>query len=79
MQLAVDILGWAGAAGVLIAYAFLSTNRWNNRSIAYQILNLAGSAFLILNTVYNHAYPSTFVNLVWFAIAAYALSGLRKR
>jgi hypothetical protein len=79
MQLAVDILGWAGAAAVLWAYAFLSANRWGYRSIAYQVLNLAGSAFLVLNTAYNHAYPSTFLNLIWFGIAAYALARFRKR
>ena len=42
-------------------------------SIPYQLLNLAGGACLIFNTIYYRAYPSTFVNLVWAGIAIYTI------
>jgi hypothetical protein len=37
------------------------------------MLNLFGSIFLMTNTIYFGAYPSTFVNLVWLFIAIFAL------
>lgn len=78
----VEIFGWLGSAAVVTAYALISTNRLQNTSIAYQLLNFAGSACLIANTAYYRAYPSTFVNVVWLFIALFALTRigtLRKR
>jgi hypothetical protein len=69
-NLLVDVLGWAGAFAVLIAYALVSSKRVSGDSTSYQILNLAGSTFLIINTIHYGAYPSTFVNIAWFCIAA---------
>jgi len=37
------------------------------------LLNLIGSVFLIVNTVYLGALPSAFVNTMWVGIALYAL------
>jgi hypothetical protein len=61
LNLLIDTLGWLGAAALLVA------------SVPYQVLNVVGSIGLIMNTVYYGAYPSTFVNVVWIAIAAYTL------
>ena len=69
----VDILGWLGAFAVLIAYALVSSKRVSGDNIYYQILNLVGSIFLIINTIHYGAYPSTFVNIAWFCIAACAI------
>lgn len=69
----VDILGWLGAAMLLVAYALVSARKVQGDSAPYQLLNAVGSIFLMLNTAYYGAYPSTFVNLVWLVIAAYTL------
>lgn len=69
----VDIFGWIGSVAVVVAYALISLNKVNGRSRLYQVLNLFGSLCLVVNTAYYHAYPSTFVNLVWLMIAASAL------
>ena len=69
----VDVLGWIGAVAILTAYALVSRGRVLGQSVSYQSLNVVGSAFLIVNTVYYGAYPSTFVNVVWIAIAVYTL------
>ncbi|HEX6732334.1 MAG TPA: hypothetical protein VF074_20115 [Pyrinomonadaceae bacterium] len=69
----IDIFGWIGSVAVVTAYALISVNKVNSASGVYQLLNLIGSLFLVLNTAYYHAYPSTFVNLVWLVIAATAL------
>jgi hypothetical protein len=56
----------------------VSTNRLRGDSVAYQLLNLAGGVFLVINTIYWGAYPSTFVNLVWIGIAIFALARAKK-
>lgn len=71
--LIVNIIGWLGSAAVVIAYALVSTNRVNGDSLLYQLLNLVGSIFLIVNTAYLGALPSAFVNAMWVCIALYAL------
>ena len=69
----VDIVGWIGAIALLVAYALISAQRVEGDSTSYQSLNLVGSVLLIVNTVYYRAYPSAFLNLVWGAIAVYAI------
>lgn len=69
----VDIIGWIGAAALLVAYALVSTRRVEGDSTVYQTMNLVGSVLLIVNTVHYGAYPSSFLNLVWGAVAIYAL------
>jgi len=69
----IDIVGWISSAAVVSAYALISLNKLNSRSRVYQVLNLVGSLGLVVNTAYHRAYPSTFVNIVWFGIAALAL------
>ena len=70
----VEIFGWLGSIAVVTAYALISTNKVQSTSPTYQLLNLFGRACLIANTAYYHAYPSTFVNVVWLFIALFALT-----
>ncbi|MCH8015654.1 MAG: hypothetical protein ACE1Z2_07435 [Acidobacteriota bacterium] len=72
-NLLIDILGWIGAIGLLAAYVLISAKKVEGDSTSYQLLNLVGSFFLILNTLYYGAYPSSFLNLFWIAVALYAL------
>jgi hypothetical protein len=73
----VDVAGWIGVVTLLAAYALVSTRRLQGDSVAYQSLNVAGSALLILNSFYYGALPSVGVNLAWIGIGLYALA--RKR
>ncbi|MBV6644082.1 MAG: hypothetical protein KI790_01455 [Cyclobacteriaceae bacterium] len=72
-KLLVDMVGWVGSIEVVLAYALNSSQKLNAKSIWYQFLNLTGALFLIINTYYYQAYPSTFINLVWVVIAILAL------
>jgi len=72
-NLLIDILGWIGAIALLAAYVLISAKKVEGDSTNYQLLNLVGSFFLILNTLYYGAYPSSFLNLFWIAVALYAL------
>ncbi len=69
----IDIIGWIGSVEVILAYALISARKIDSHSHLYQWLNLTGALFLIINTAYYGAYPSTFINIVWVAIAAWAL------
>lgn len=73
LKLWIDILGWIGSVEVILAYALISNGRVHGKSVSYQVLNLTGSVFLIANTVYYHAYPSTAINFVWMIVAFVAL------
>jgi hypothetical protein len=71
---AINLIGWVGSAAVILAYILVSADRLKGDSEACQMLNLFGGVFLIANTIYWGAYPSTFVNLVWVGIAILAIA-----
>lgn len=76
-KFAIDLTGWAGALLLLGAYGAVSFHKLRPASLLYQALNGLGSMFLVINTIYYHAYPSAFVNVIWIGIALVA--GLRVR
>ena len=69
-----DVIGWVGAAALLVAYAMVSSRKWEGHSSAFQSLNIGGSALLAANTIFYGAYPSTFVNIIWAAIAIFTIT-----
>jgi len=73
MKLFVDVIGWIGSVEVILAYALISSEKVDSKSALYQFLNLTGAVFLIVNTIYYGAYPSTAINIVWVVIAIVAL------
>jgi hypothetical protein len=73
-----DTIGWAGAAALLIAYAMVSSRKLEADSAFYQILNIVGSLLLVTNTIFYRAYPSSFVNLIWAAIAVFSIVTRRR-
>jgi hypothetical protein len=73
-----DAIGWAGAAFLLVAYAMISAKKLDADSTAYQLLNIIGSLFLVANTIFYRAYPSSFVNVIWAGIAVVSIAA-RKR
>jgi hypothetical protein len=70
----VDLLGWFGAAVVVVAYGLVSAGRVGGRAVGYQLMNLGGSALLILNTAYHGALPSLAVNVIWAGVATMTLA-----
>ena len=67
--LMIDLIGWAGVILVLAAYGLMSISYMDGNSPSYQILNAAGAAMLVVNSVYIGAYPSVGVNAAWAGIA----------
>jgi hypothetical protein len=73
-----DVIGWVGAAILLIAYAMVSSRKLEGNSVTYQLLNIVGSILLAANTIFYRAYPSSFVNLIWMGIAIFSIANKRR-
>ena len=48
-EIAVEVVGWAGAATILLAYLLLSAGKLTGHSLAYQWINVVGAAGFIVN------------------------------
>jgi hypothetical protein len=71
----IEIVGWVAAALMLSAYLLLTMGRISARSNVYQWLNVLSGAGFIVNSGWNGAYPSAFINVVWMAIGLYGVFG----
>lgn len=69
----VDVVGWVGAALVLVAYGMVSTGRLHGHSVPYQILNVLGGVGMLINGYARGAFPSAAVNVIWIGIGMYIL------
>lgn len=74
MKSLVEIVGWLAAAMLLIAYLLLTSGRISAKSGLYQWMNVIGGAGLIVNSGWNGAYPSVFLNGVWVLIGIYGVA-----
>ena len=73
MKITIEIIGWTAAAMMLSAYMLLTSGRLSSSSGVYQWLNVLSGAGFIVNSGWNGAYPSAFLNLIWMAIGLYGL------
>jgi hypothetical protein len=69
------VLGWTGAACLVLAYALLAAGRIRT-GCGYHLLNLAGSLGLAVNAASHRAWPSAALNLLWLGIGLVALRRL---
>ena len=79
IELTVEIVGWLGAALILLAYALLTAGRIQAQSFAYQGMNVLGAAGFIVNSGWNGAIPSAALNVVWAGIGLFAILRLARR
>ena len=75
VKYAIEIVGWVAAAMMLSAYVFLTMGKLTARSNVYHWLNVLSGVGFIVNSGWNGAYPSAFINLVWMAIGLYGVFG----
>lgn len=73
----VSLVGWAGAAVTIGAYALVTNGRVSPSSVAYQGLNIGGAAALALSATASGAWPSAVTNLIWIAIGIQAVLSLK--
>jgi hypothetical protein len=79
VKLFIEIIGWAAALLILVAYGLLSAGKLSGQSPAYQVMNVLGASGFVVNSGYNGAIPSAVLNVIWVGIAMYALVRIRAR
>ena len=72
-EIAVEVVGWAGASLILLAYLLLSAGKLTGQSLVYQAMNVVGAAGFIVNGWWHGALPSAVLNVIWMLIGAIAL------
>jgi hypothetical protein len=63
---------------ILGAYCLLSFGKIEARSKVYQWMNILGAVGFIINCVWNGAWPSVALNVMWLGIGFYALRRNRR-
>lgn len=66
-------LGWLGTLAYLVGYLLLSVGKISASGKLYHLLNIAGAIGLIFNALFFVDYPNIVVNVVWMAIAIFAI------
>lgn len=79
MEIYSQIIGWAGALLVVLAYFLISYKKIASTSKLYQILNLVGAICVGINAYYQEAFPSFFIQIVWGIIAVTSLIKISKK
>lgn len=69
----IELIGWLAAVLMLSAYVLLTNGRLSARSSAYHWLNVLSGAGFVINSGWNGALPSAFINIVWAGIGIYGL------
>ena len=78
-ELAVEAVGWIGAALILLGYLMVTTGKLTGQSAAFQWMNVAGAAGFIVNGWWHGALPSTARNVIWMGIGIVALWRITRR
>jgi hypothetical protein len=78
-ELAVEAVGWIGAALILLGYLMVTTGKLTGQSAAFQWMNVAGAAGFIVNGWWHGALPSTALNVIWMGIGIVALWRITQR
>lgn len=68
-----EIIGWYGAAAILLAYALVSFNIFTGSSIWYQILNGTGAFGIVYISYKKKDYSPCVLNIFWAIIALIAI------
>ena len=76
VEILVEVAGWMGAGLILLGYVLVTADKLTGRSPAFQWMNLLGAAGFVINGAWHGAIPSAALNVVWMAIAIYALTRL---
>jgi hypothetical protein len=75
----VNVVGWIGMALLISAYGLVTAGRLHGPGLQFQLMNLFGGFFLMVNSAYYGAWPSAALNLVWVVIGAVGLTRARLR
>jgi hypothetical protein len=69
----VNVVGWIGMACLIGAYVLVTIGRISGPGLSFQLMNLVGGGFLMVNSAYYGAWPSAALNVVWVIIGTVGL------
>jgi len=73
----INVVGWLGMALLISAYALVTAGRLHGPGLTFQLMNLFGGGFLMVNSAYYGAWPSAALNLVWVVIGLVGMTRAR--
>ncbi len=74
IEMTAQISGWIGTVLIVSAYLLVSVKRMNASSRSYQWMNLVGAVALGVNVFHQQSWPALALEIVWGAIAIFALA-----
>jgi len=63
-----EIFGWVGSFLVVLAYYLLQSDKVEETSFKYQVLNITGALMLGINAYSKQAFAILFLQVVWILI-----------
>jgi hypothetical protein len=72
-QIIVDVIGWCGAAAILLAYALLSFGFIIPNGFIYQILNATGSLCIAYISLQKKVFQPGVLNIIWMIVAVVSI------
>lgn len=74
MAKAIEIFGWYGVVAILLAFAMVSFEILEAKSLTFQILNAIGALGIVVASWVKRAYQPAALNFVWMIIAIIAIA-----
>jgi hypothetical protein len=69
----INTVGWCGVVAILLAYALVNFDVLATKNVAYQLLNLFGALFIVIEAGYKKDAQPAALNLIWLGVALVAL------
>jgi hypothetical protein len=69
----VEIFGWYGAIGLLVAYALLSFDILSPENAWYHVINITAALGIVIVSFYKRTYQPGTLNIVWAIVGLIAL------
>lgn len=70
----INVIGWLGMMLLIGAYFLVTMSRIRPTGAVFQVMNLFGGGFLMINSAWYGAWPSAALNLVWVVIGTVGLT-----
>ncbi len=74
-----NVVGWYGVVAILAAYGLLTLGILKSGDLSYHLLNLTGSAGLIISSATKRDWQSDALNIIYAIIAAIGIIGVFAR